>query len=242
MEGQAGDHEGHADQDPEGVDRERADGQHHSTTLVVWLAVLLVGSGSVSVARTVALVVMLPSTDGEPVTTTPTMVPPGTVGSAFDHGPSFSSDGKWIYFTSTRTGEPQIWKVPASGGDAVQLTSNGGFASAEAPDGDLYYTGTSATASPLWRVPSSGGQAVKVLEQIVWWNFEVLQSGIYYTDRSAGVTRLQFFDFKTRRSTTVARNLGQIGGGLSATRDGRAVLFNRLDSAIDDLMLVENFR
>ena len=40
---------------------------------------------------------------------------------ANDFRPSFSHDGKWIYFTSNRSGERQIWRMPASGGDAAQI-------------------------------------------------------------------------------------------------------------------------
>src|SRR5580698_4312400 len=42
--------------------------------------------------------------------------------------PSFSRDGKWIYFASDQTGDWQVWKVPNSGGSevqaAVQVTRN----------------------------------------------------------------------------------------------------------------------
>jgi len=59
----------------------------------------------------------------------------------------------------------------------------------------------------------------------------------------SGETRLQYFDFATRRSTTVARNLGNVFvGPLTASRDGPTIFFTRMDSSVDDLMLVENFR
>jgi dipeptidyl aminopeptidase/acylaminoacyl peptidase len=174
---------------------------------------------------------------------------------ATDTWPSFSRDGKWIYFTSDRTGERQIWKIPASGGDAVQVTNNIGHTAFESPDGAyLYYTQTRDTPSPLWRLPTSGGVPVKVLEGVVLANFVVLEGGIYYIDRPSGEggihnidrpsgeTRLQYFDFATRRSTTVARNLGHVDIGLTAAPDGRTILYSRVDSSVDDLMLVENFR
>ena len=81
---------------------------------------------------------------------------------------------------------------------------------------------TMDTPSPLWRLPASGGVPVKVLEGVVLANFVVLEGGIYYIDRPSGEggiyyidrpsgeTRLQYFDFATRRSTTVARNLGNV--------------------------------
>jgi Tol biopolymer transport system component len=36
--------------------------------------------------------------------------------------PSFSRDGRWIYFCSNRSSPVQIWKMPAEGGSAVQVT------------------------------------------------------------------------------------------------------------------------
>ena len=163
---------------------------------------------------------------------------------ASDIIPSFSADGKWIYFASHRTGEFQIWKIPASGGDAVQMTHNVGFVATAAPDGAfVYYTQTSGpVASALWRFPTSGGEPVKVLEGVIMRAFAVIERGIYYIDRPADEARLQFFDFATGRSTTVARNLGNVRTGLTASPDGRTILYTREDSSVDDLMLVENFR
>ena len=162
---------------------------------------------------------------------------------ANDHTPSFSRDGKWVYFSSNRTGEDQIWKIPASGGDAVQVTHNVGYAAFESPDGAyVYYTQAPRTATAVWRLPASGGQPVKVLEGVVWRAFTVLERGIYYIDQPAAETRLQFFDLATRKSTTVARNLGDVRIGVTASPDGRTILYTRVDSSVDDLMLVENFR
>jgi len=162
---------------------------------------------------------------------------------ANDEMPSFSRDGKWIYFTSNRTEDYQIWKMPASGGDAVQITHNVGFVALESADGAyVYYSQTQRQPSALWRLPVSGGQPVKVLEGVIMRAFVVLEKGIYYIDRPSGESRLQFFDLATGKSTTVARNLGEVQLGLAASPDGRTILYSRIDSAIDDLMLVENFR
>ena len=72
--------------------------------------------------------------------------------------------------------------------------------------------------------------------------FDVLDRGIYYIERVAGEARLRYVDFATRQSTTVAGNLGRVGWGLTASRDGRTVLLSRVDSSVDDLMLVDDFR
>jgi hypothetical protein len=137
----------------------------------------------------------------------------------------------------------------------VQVTNSVGYAALESPDGAyIYYVETIDKPSPLWRVPASGGVPVKILEGVVLGAFVVLDQGIYYIDRPSGQggiyyldipsaeTRLQYFDFATRRPTTVARNLGTVDLMLTASPDGRTILYSRMDSSVDDLMLVENFR
>lgn len=39
-----------------------------------------------------------------------------------DHAPQWSSDGTQLYFLSSRSGSNQIWRIPAAGGTAVQVT------------------------------------------------------------------------------------------------------------------------
>ena len=47
---------------------------------------------------------------------------PLIVGPGVDDGPEYSSDGKYLYFNSTRSGAMQIWRANADGSDPVQLT------------------------------------------------------------------------------------------------------------------------
>jgi dipeptidyl aminopeptidase/acylaminoacyl peptidase len=39
-----------------------------------------------------------------------------------DNGATWSADGKWIYFMSTRTGSSQVWRIRPNGGEAEQVT------------------------------------------------------------------------------------------------------------------------
>jgi len=157
--------------------------------------------------------------------------------------PSFSRDGKSIYFASMRSGDYRIWKMPASGGDAVQVAPNqGGSGPIETTDGSLYYNSVSVADGTVWRLPPAGGAPVKVLGGMVWFNYSVIDTGIYYIDRLDNETRLQYLNFATGRTTTVARNLGEVTAGLAAAPDGRTIFFTRMDASADDLMLVENFR
>ena len=106
----------------------------------------------------------------------------------------------------------------------------------------------------MWRIPVAGGAPVKLVDSVILVNYAVLQGGIYYIDRPAGgkgayfvdqtltAARLRYFDFGTKRSTTVAGDLGNVDVPLTATPDGRTILFPRTTFSIDDLILVENFR
>jgi Tol biopolymer transport system component/DNA-binding winged helix-turn-helix (wHTH) protein len=192
-------------------------------------------------------VLVVPAGGGEPQVLTAKMTNGGY--------PSFSRDGQWIYFTVVESEQSRIWRMPVSGGDAVRVTNSVGVRAIESHDRrDLYYVERADRPSPLWRVPVAGGAPVKVLDGVVLGNYDVVEGGIYYIDRIAeatrgpvivrpsGETRLQYFDFGTGRSTTVARDLGTVGSGLTASADGRTIFFSRIDSSVDELMLVEHFR
>jgi len=45
-----------------------------------------------------------------------------TTHEANDQDARWSADGKWIYFTSTRSGSSQVWRIRPSGGEAEQVT------------------------------------------------------------------------------------------------------------------------
>jgi Tol biopolymer transport system component len=168
-----------------------------------------------------------------------------TVGPASDTVPRFSRDGRWIYFASdppanSTSGEYQVWKIPAAGGSAVQVTAHGGYKAIEGRDGSFVYYTQAPARAPLWRIPSAGGTAVRLLDEVI--AFDVVENGIYYTNESAGQARLQFLDFATNRSSIVAEDLGRIQPFLAVAPDRRTILYSRVDSSGDDLMLVNNFR
>ena len=143
---------------------------------------------------------------------------------------------------------------------AAFLLSRGGNVGSEAtPSPSPSATAPSAggTPTPIDELPVAGTLQTTIptepFDIVTLGAFDVIAEGIYYldrsgeaggffTDRPGGETRLQYFDLSTRRTTTIARGLGVLGPGLSASRDGRTVYFTRIDSASDELMLVDKFR
>jgi serine/threonine protein kinase len=162
-----------------------------------------------------------------------------------DTFPTFSRDGRWIYFSSTRTGLPTIWKIPVGGGEAVRVSPGVGMMAIESPDGAyLYYTENRDSLGPgvLWRQPVTGGAPVKIADGVTSVSFAVVDNGVYYLEGLPGRSRIQYLDLTTRKLVTIADNLGPVDGGLDVTADGRTILFTRIDSSVNDVMLVEDFR
>ena len=50
---------------------------------------------------------------------------------AVDANPTWSNDGRWIYFSSSRNGPYEVWRMPADGGEAERITWNGGYLARE---------------------------------------------------------------------------------------------------------------
>ena len=166
---------------------------------------------------------------------------------ANDGNPSWSHDGRWIYFDSARTGEQQVWKMPADGGEAIQLTRDGGYAPLESPDGKFLYYTKYLFATSLWRVPLGGGEAVKVLEGLSnYINLAIVDKGIYFVPQqnAHSLSSIQFLDSQTNQIRRIASFERPLDGGLAFSPDGQWILYTntRADQGSAELRLVENFR
>lgn len=164
--------------------------------------------------------------------------------------PSWSHDGRWIYFASNRSGQMQIWKMPATGQqEAIQVTKQSGFEGFESADGQwLYYT-KGRGLSAIWRVPVDGGTEAPIFDfqqpgySRVW---ALAGDGIYFAATDSYLhPMIKFFRFATGQMTTVAtieRGLPQGVSGLAVSPDGRWLLYPQIEQQGSDIILMENFR
>jgi hypothetical protein len=159
-----------------------------------------------------------------------------------DEVPSWSRDGKWIYFASNRTGRFEVWKVRPDGTGEAQVTHDGGFMALESEDGTgLYYT-KSDGASALWSRPVAGGEERVVVDAVYGRNFAVTKHRIYLMrDRAAGVV-LQSLEPVSGRISALAALGRFVFLGLSVSPDERWALYSQADVVGSDLMLVEKFQ
>jgi Tol biopolymer transport system component/DNA-binding winged helix-turn-helix (wHTH) protein len=169
-----------------------------------------------------------------------------TIAGADNLSPSWSRDGRWIYFASKRGTEPfQIWKMPVQGGSPSRITSNGGISPVESPDGRfLYYS--KYEQDGIWRIPLQGGQETEVVSDIEgggWPNWGVSADGIYFLRfRKFPLVTIDFFEFATGKTIPIWSLEKEPGWGLSLSHDGKSIVYIQNEFLESNLMLVKNFR
>jgi Tol biopolymer transport system component/DNA-binding winged helix-turn-helix (wHTH) protein len=162
--------------------------------------------------------------------------------------PSWSRDGKSIYFGSDRSGSRQIWRHSLEDGSERQLTEHGGIDPRESYDGrTIYYTKFDEPG--IWSMPASGGSESLVVAgkpQVSYWgHWAVTETGLYLLDADAEPRpTIEFYSFATRRITPVLsleKSTNPWQPSLSASRDGRTLFYTQSDPQ-SVIRMVENFR
>jgi Tol biopolymer transport system component/DNA-binding winged helix-turn-helix (wHTH) protein len=159
--------------------------------------------------------------------------------------PSWSIDGRWIYFASDRTGDWQIWKMPSSGGTASQVTFGGGREPVVSWDGRRVYYAKTRPTQGIWAVPVEGGQEIQVVPRGRDLHFDIAENGIFLLDASAKPqATVEMFRFATQQLETVARLPPGVRfpSYFRVTRDGSSMLYQQWDQWHSDIEMLPGIR
>jgi Tol biopolymer transport system component/DNA-binding winged helix-turn-helix (wHTH) protein len=177
-----------------------------------------------------------------------------TSNQANDARPRWSRDGQWIYFSSTRSGGLEIWKIRAdsAGADAkaIRITREGGMEAAESADGRYLYYAKRGTPG-IWRVPlgdsgaTSEQKALDIGGEGFW---SLCPDGIFVLDAGLGRSpAIRFFELAMGRLSEVATlpsnwTFPTSGEAFAVSPDRQWAVVTAEYLFESDLMLVENFR
>ena len=162
---------------------------------------------------------------------------PGGADEAF---PDFSLDGKWLYFSSRRSGAQRIWRIPASGGKPVLLFDYEARSPLLLPAGNgVLYLGQDGAVRLQ---PLPGGQPLQIFDEVYSAeHVDATQAGVYGVIPAGKKRRwkLVFYSFAHRQLQEVFDYFNPPTGGLSISRDGKYALAAMKEHFSIDLMIVD---
>jgi Tol biopolymer transport system component len=161
-----------------------------------------------------------------------------------ENTPSWSRDGRWIYFVSDRSGADEIWRIPATGGSEERVTHGGGSFAYESADGrTLFFMRATLANGPLFALPLAGGPERKVLACVSAIGFAVGTAGVYHLGCTANLRSrpLYLLDPATGQDRLLGK-LELATQGLTVSPDGKTILYTKMENEGSDLVMIENFR
>jgi hypothetical protein len=118
------------------------------------------------------------------------------------------------------------------------VTNRRGLYALESIDGQTLYI---SDGTGIWSMPIDGGDPTLIIEEEVPPFFAVGQGGIYFEDRRTP-PNLNFYDFQSGKVKHLLSLLQRPYAGVSASPDGRKVLFTGGRPPESDIRLVDEFR
>lgn len=161
--------------------------------------------------------------------------------------PAWSADGQSIYFNSNRGGNLNLWKMSLlNGGEAVQITKQGGFESFAAPDGKTLFYTKSRGENGLRRV-SADGEEERMVPELTeaghrrYWT--MTRRGIYFVAPAEQPPyKIKYYDFSNSQineTATTEKPPIWTYPGLSASVEGESILYAQSDQNASSIMLAE---
>jgi Tol biopolymer transport system component len=160
--------------------------------------------------------------------------------------PSWSHDGRWVYFRSHETTGRMIYRCPATGGDATALAALPNVTlPQESFDGETLYFAAREGPTDVLEISlkppfkQSPVEGLPVVDDSTDWT--VVTGGIYFVPKENRLS-VQYYEFGTRKIRELFKVEREFGEGLSISRDGRYFVYSLNERQDRDIMLVDHFQ
>jgi dipeptidyl aminopeptidase/acylaminoacyl peptidase len=162
---------------------------------------------------------------------------------ATDTVPTWSRDGRFIYFHSDRNGSSQVWKMRADGSEPRPITTGGGYIAFESHDRAAIFYSKTDSGDSLWTAGTGGGNERMLVPTLYRHNLAPGPSGVYLSTARGlgGGPEILYYRFTDQTTSTVLRLPRPVGLGLSLAPDESWLLFSQSDGSGADLMLIDGF-
>ena len=160
--------------------------------------------------------------------------------------PSFSHNGRWVFFSSDRMGKYDIWRLPSSGGEATRITVGGGMSPLASADGRyLFYTRNELLRR--FDLRSYTDEPISELSRIKvkrYWD----QAGdnIYFASLNSGQRQAIYrLNLKTRQIEQLFEIEGALPitvPGLSVSRDEKHIAYCFISYSESNIIILNDFR
>lgn len=167
-----------------------------------------------------------------------------------DADAKWSADGQFLYFSSNRSGRFEVWRIPGAGGEAVQVTRNGGFHPLQSADGKWLYYSKLGDLNAIFRAPT--GQRgfeqereetlVKDVEFWIATSWTVSSTELLYPAKpnppGPGYV-IRALDLATRGSRDISTGGKLLRSGMAVSADEQWVLVSSADRNTRNIMIAE---
>jgi len=164
--------------------------------------------------------------------------------------PCFDPTSEWVYFSSSRAGQLQLFRVSVTGGPVTQITQGGGFTCQFSEDGRYIYYLKTRNGGEIWRLALATNREELVVPEMKSRNWKVLRDGIYMLDSRANshmgtaarIADARFYRFATGKIEDLRFRTPKAIAyvGIDVSPDGKWVYYSQVDSLTSELYLVEN--
>jgi len=160
--------------------------------------------------------------------------------------PSWSHDGEAIYFSSNRTGSWQIWRHTLDNGADFQVTTHGGFNGMETADGRslIYVANLERTEIRQLTLQGLGKDLpLASLGPGLWHAWTISRDDLFFLKPSSAssIATLFHLDLKSDRLQSIGQVSQVVNDTLSASPDGRSILFARRTNADTSVMILDGW-